>query len=595
MKLWPNWTDWRRPTAPTEREARETAPPDSGRSLRFRLLLTIVVWLVPAAVLSVMQGLDRVYRDVEDVRERLVQTARATATDEQNVLASAEQILRSLANQPEVRSGSPDCDQGLASALRGLSFFVNIARYDSGGNMSCSALRPSEPVRASSASWWSEAQSQSGFFITRPMRHPITGTMAISGILPLRDPSLKFDGVLQIDLDVQWLDFMLRVQQLPQGAVAAIFDSSGALLASNNDQSAVQIFREPVSLANMDRLFAATTPVGESWSYAVAPLLGSTTFIAFAMRDADLFRDTYLHVGTDLLFPVLILALVAGGIWFATDRLVIRWLDYLRRIAAAYARGHYTIRPALNDAPSEFRTLGNALNLMADAVQERDRSLREAVAQKTMLIRETHHRVKNNMQIVMSLLSLQAGQLRDPAAKEALRQAQVRVNALALVHRILHELEDQDSVDLKRLITDLTQQIHEGFGAERRDLRIELDLASCRVPGDAAVPITLFTLEALTNAFKHAFPQSSRGGLIRISLLPIENEQLRLTIEDNGVGTREEKSGGIGSRLIKAFGQQVGGTVSVEPRAGQGTAVCLIFPDPRRKETTRQAAAAVAG
>jgi two-component sensor histidine kinase len=530
-----------------------------------------------------MQGLDRVYRDVEDVRERLVQTARATATDEQNVLASAQQILGALANQVEVRNVAPDCHQTLASALRGLSFFVNIARYDASGRMVCSALSSFEPVDVGETGWWDDAQRLSGFFITRPMPHPITGTLAVSGILPLRDPSLKFDGVLQIDLDVQWLDFMLRVKQLPQGAVAAIFDSTGALLAANNEQAAVQIFQDRVT-PGADELFTAVTPDGESWSYAVAPLLGSTTFIAFAMRDADLFRDTYLHVGTDLLFPVLILGLVAGGLWFATDRLVIRWLDYLRRIAAAYARGHYAIRPELSEAPNEIRTLGDTLNVMADAVQERDRSLRDAVAQKTMLIRETHHRVKNNMQIVMSLLSLQAGQLRDAAAKEALRQAQVRVNALALVHRILHELEDQDSVDLKRLITDLTQQIHEGFGAERRDVRFELDLISRRVAGDTAVPITLFAVEALTNAFKHAFPAGSSGGFVRIALQPADNGQLKLSIEDNGRGVmQEEKSGGIGQRLIKAFAQQVGGTVSIGPRGDGGTIVALMFPDPRYK------------
>jgi two-component sensor histidine kinase len=577
---------------PKERETNLTAPPEGGRSLRFRLLLIIVVCLVPVAVLSLVQVMDRVSRDVEDVRERLIQTARASATDEQNVLASAEQILRAIANQPEVRTVTGDCHQALASALRGLSFFVNIARYDASGAMVCSALNPSEPIHASSSAWWHDAQRQSAFFITRPMRHPITGTVAISGILPLRDPGLQFDGVVQIDLDVQWLDFMLRVKQLPENAVAAIFDSSGGLIAANDEENAVLIFRDRLPLANLQQLSSSTTPEGETWSYAVAPLLGSTTFIAFAMRDADLFRDTYLHVGADLLLPVLVLALVAGGIWFATDRLVIRWLDQLRRIAAAYARGHYTVRPALEDAPSEFKTLGNTLNVMADAVQERDRSLREAVAQKTMLIRETHHRVKNNMQIVMSLLSLQAGQLRDPAAQAALRQAQVRVNALALVHRILYELEDQDSVDLKRLITDLTHQLQEGFGAERRDLKVELDLASRRVSGDAAVPITLFTVEALTNVFKHAFPPGARGGEIRVSLLPVENGMLRLAIDDNGVGSPEEKSGGTGSRLINAFAQQVGGRVSIEPRAGGGTRVGLIFADPRHKEAGRGTAAA---
>jgi two-component sensor histidine kinase len=192
----------------------------------------------------------------------------------------------------------------------------------------------------------------------------------------------------------------------------------------------------------------------------------------------------------------------------------------------------------------------------------------------------------------MSLLSLQAGQLRDPKAQDALRQAQVRVNALALVHRILHEIEDLGAVDLKRLIEDLAHQIHEGFGADRRDLRLELDITARQAPSDLAVPLTLFTVEAMTNAFKHAYPVGARGGLIRVSLLPVDDGKLRLAIEDDGVGLQEKPGGsGIGSRLIHAFAQQVGGTATVSPRDTGGTIVELIFPDPLYDPEITEAAA----
>jgi two-component sensor histidine kinase len=218
---------------------------------------------------------------------------------------------------------------------------------------------------------------------------------------------------------------------------------------------------------------------------------------------------------------------------------------------------------------------------MATAVQDRDRRLREALDHKSLMIKETHHRVKNNLQIVMSLLSLQAGKLRDPAAKDALRQAQMRVNALALVHRILHEIEDMGSVDVQRLIQDLAHQIHEGFGAERRDLRLEVDIAARQAPSDIAVPLTLFTVEALTNAFKHGYPVGARGGVIRVTLAPIGSGRLRLAIEDDGQGVQGEPDGnGIGTRLIQAFAQQIGGTAMVGRRDTGGTVVELIFPDP---------------
>ncbi len=537
--------------------------------------------LLPAAIVSVVQGLDRIQRDNEDVRALLVQTARATASDEQNLLASAEQILRAHANQPDVRQASPACDGALANALLGLSFFPNIMRLDAEGNVVCSAL-PHEPLNFSDRDWWQAAQRTTGFFVSEPDYETLTRSIVIGGVLPLRNADGAFDGTLNIALDVQWLDFMLQARQLPQGAVAALFNQAGSLITATNQDEASEIFRGGVLPELSNQLLTGTGHGGETWSYAVAPLSGSNTYLGFAMPNSVLFRTTYIHVATDLLLPALMLGLASVAIWIATDRLVLRWIVYLRRMAVAYSRGHYAIRPTiLNRAPSEFRTLGDALTNMASAVDERDRSLRDAVAQKSNLIREIHHRVKNNLQIVMSLLSLQAGQLKDQAAKDALRETQIRVNALALVHRILHELENVHLVDISELLTDLVRQVHEGFGAAHRDVALELDILPRQMTSDLAVPLTLFTVEALTNAFKHAFPEESGGGNIRVSLKAVDGASLRLAIEDNGLGLNTRKTGtSIGSRLMRAFSAQVNGTSNINARDGGGTSVTLVFPDP---------------
>ncbi len=519
------------------------------------------------------------------MRELLVQTARATASDEQNLLASAEQILRTHANHPDVRQSLPTCDEALSNALLGLSFFPNIVRVDAAGNVACSALSH-PPTNYSDSGWWQTAQQTTGFFISEPAYEPLTRGIVIGGILPLRNADGSFDGTLNIALDVQWLDFMLQARQLPRGAVAALFNQTGTLITATNQDEAAVIFRGGVLPELSNQLLPGTGLGGEAWSYAVAPLSGSNTYLAFAMPNAVLFQNTYVHVATDLLLPALMLGLASVAIWIATDRLVLRWIVYLRRMAVAYSRGHYAIRPSiLKEAPSEFRTLGEALTTMAAAVDERDRSLREAVAQKSNLIREIHHRVKNNLQIVMSLLSLQAGQLKDAAAREALRETQVRVNALALVHRILHELENVHLVDIRQLLTDLVRQVHEGFGAARRDVALELEIVPRQMTSDLAVPLTLFTVEALTNAFKHAYPEEIGRGTIRISLKAAGEGKLRLAIEDNGVGMNTRTTGtSVGSRLMKAFSAQVGGTSSMEPRPGGGISVTLVFPDPEHRD-----------
>jgi len=202
------------------------------------------------------------------------------------------------------------------------------------------------------------------------------------------------------------------------------------------------------------------------------------------------------------------------------------------------------------------------------------------VAQKTVLIKEIHHRVKNNLQVVMSLLSLQAARLSDPAAQLALRQTRARINALALVHRILYEIDDQSSVNMKHLLEQLAEQTNEGFGGDRRDVRIAVDAVPRIVTGDLAVPLALFTVEALTNAYKHAYPPG-HGGRICVGLAPFNGAKLRLSVEDDGVGFQyEDVNASVGARLIKTFGQQVSGEASISSEQGRGTIVEIVFPDP---------------
>jgi len=589
MKSWRSWIGWLRLKEPPA-ELQDPASGDlrepssaSGWSLRIRLLVTVTIALLPIAALIVLQGVDRARHDTADARAQLAQTALAAATPEQNMLSAAEQILRALANISEVRDVTADCNHDLAEALHGLSFFTNITRLDANGIIVCAALPASVGHNASPSAIWREAHKSASFVVSGEMHSPITNQRVVAGVLPLRNGRGKFLGALAIGLDLRWLDTMVRASDLPKGSVVALFDRQGMVITANRPEIAKALFTRS-NLANAapeGTTASAKDSHGRAWTYATAPLVGHNIFVGFAMRESTLLGSTYVHVGADFLLPFLMIALTWIAIWVVTERQLTRWIVYLTRISAVYRTGRYSIRPSLDGAPTELRLLGEALAGMASSIQDRDRHLREAVAQKTMLIREVHHRVKNNLQIVMSLLSLQAARLQDPASQEALRQARARINALALVHRILYEIEDQSTVDIKRLIADLTEQTHEGFGGDRRDIQVSVDAINCTASGDIAVPLALFTVEALTNAFKHAFPPGQNGGTIRVRLQALDAGQLRLSVEDDGVGfVEEEIDANIGSRLIKTFGQQVGGMAELRSREGQGTIAEIVFPDP---------------
>ncbi|HEY5048130.1 MAG TPA: sensor histidine kinase [Rhizomicrobium sp.] len=524
--------------------------------------------------------MERTTKDVRDVRAQLVASAHMASTPAQNVLAAAEQVARTVANLPSVRNVAAQCSQTLAAAQHGLVYFTNISRLDARGRIVCAASPRSVGLMVRDPRAWTQMATRHDFVVGSSSISRVTHRQVVLALLPLHNAAGVFEGGIGIVIDVRWLDSMVRANTLPSDSVVALFDRAGTILASNRPGVALDLFhRHPDAAAATPR--QAEDRFGHTWMFAIHPLLGNNVFVGFARRQSNLFGTTYIHVGTDILLPFLMIVLAWLAIWAVTERQLTRWIVYLRRLSGAYRAGHYAHKPALAGAPSEIRILGDALSEMASSIQDRDTSLREAVGQKTVLIKEIHHRVKNNLQIVMSLLSLQAARLTDPAAKEALAQARVRINALALVHRILYEIEDQQSVDVKRLLELLAEQTNEGFGGDRRDIHTRVNAMPLRVPGDVAVPIALFTVEALTNAYRHAYPPGT-GGTIRVILAAAGDSRLRLSVEDDGVGIETAPGdASIGVRLIATFGQQLGGGVSVHPNGECGTIAELIFPAPK--------------
>ena len=551
---------------------------EPGWTLRRRLQAIITLALLPVVLVSIFQGVARAQLDMATVHERLLQSARTVAAGDQNLLAAAEQVLRAVGSLSEVRGMNGNCDGVLADTLIGVRYFSNLSRVDADGRVACSAMALAHGLSVKEYAVFKEAQKSDGMVVSNELINRVTGQPVIGGMLALRKPDGTFDGAVAISLDVHWIDYMMRAANLPKGAVVAVYDRSGAVIATNNRAVGTAIARAAISARTSNDVSTALDGRGDAWRFGTASLMGNSIFVAFAQGESKLFGATYLHVGLDFALPILMIGFAWFAIWLATDRQVTQWINYLRRIAAAYRSGHYAIRPDLAEAPVEFKLLGDAMSEMAEGIQDRDRRLREAVEVKSTLIKEIHHRVKNNLQIVMSLLSIQANQVRDLVAKDALLQAQTRINALALVHRILNELEDQSTLDIKQLLEELSHQIAGGMSND--NVRVEVDVTSRVVSGSVAVALALFTVEALTNIFKHAFP-AERQGVIRVAMAPTAGGKLKLTISDDGLGFSMAGTGrSVGSRLIKTFGLQLGGVSSVHSEPGRGTVVDLVFPDP---------------
>ncbi|HEY2835538.1 MAG TPA: cache domain-containing protein, partial [Rhizomicrobium sp.] len=342
---------------------------DRGWTLRQRLLLIITIALLPVAVVSIFQGVERVKRDTGDVSDQLIQSAKTTSADEDNVLTSGEQILRAMGALRDVREMTGNCDAVMADAMIGVSYFTNLSRIDSNGTLVCSAVPLSKGINISKLPIFTAVKAAKGVVVGPKSTSLATGRPVVGTELPLHNPDGSFGGSVAITLDAQWFGYLLRSHPLPPDAVAVIYDRNGAILATNDEKVAPAIAAAAKKAGFPTGASLDAREGGQSWRFGNVALLGNTLFVAFGQREAQLFSQTYLHVGIDFLLPIAMILFAWIAISIATDRQVTQWIAYLRRIAIAYRSGHYTIRPDLADAPSEFKQLGEAMSAMAEGIQ----------------------------------------------------------------------------------------------------------------------------------------------------------------------------------------------------------------------------------
>jgi two-component sensor histidine kinase len=201
----------------------------------------------------------------------------------------------------------------------------------------------------------------------------------------------------------------------------------------------------------------------------------------------------------------------------------------------------------------------------------------QLLLEKEWLLREIHHRVKNNLQIVMSLLNTQAASLRDEAALSAIQESGQRVHAMSLIHQKLYQSESVARIAMPSYIEELIAFLHDSY-MPKQLIRFNLQVEPIEMDVTRAVPLGLIINEAVTNAFKYAFPQGRSGNII-LSLHQIDGMTYQLLISDDGVGLpagfKPSGSRSLGMTLMHGFSEQLGGTLTITGSAG--VSINLVF------------------
>lgn len=586
-----------------------------GRTIQGRLAIIFAVLLLPPTVISLWQAWDSFTEHKLRARLQVRQFAIMTATYEGKFFEDARSTLRRLATEPALRGADTadpaSCNEVLGAAIGRTPEFAQLAFYDPAGDPICGTGEGLASVAG--RDWHAEAQlfgsfAISDYTVTTGSEYPV-----IVAAQAVYERGGELRGVLAATIRLYWLSDFVRDIGLPPGSIFYLIDGNGNVLAGRTATAG----RASPSGPDLADAGASPDPARDRAALSaitgtdLADLLGNRSLADFESEGEDGMRRVFSavalpHGGVTALFGMPATSMlgwleedvtnqmlaIAGmwlsGIiaaWFGARYLVTRWIANLRDMARAYGRGDYAATRAFGRAPEELADLGETLGLMARRIEDREADLRATVTQKDILLREIHHRVKNNLQIVSSLLNIRGDRVEEPAGLAAIDEVKSQVRALALVHRYLYETGDVLEIDLRAFMTELCESTLTALAQASGPVELELDIPPCPIATDRAIPIALLTVEAMTNALKHAFPDG-RPGRITVRFEPSRPGCGRLTIADDGIGMPEEHlrgdaEPGIGLTLIEAFAQQVGGRVEIlgPPAIETGTVIAVTMTE----------------
>jgi two-component system, sensor histidine kinase PdtaS len=422
-------------------------------------------------------------------------------------------------------------------------------------------------------------KSQTAQFIVN--RHgPISGTSILGISEPVFDDGGTYLGYVSMSLPHDVIAAMQSGDDdLDNGGYRLsaywTFDKNGEILTTSTDMDEIAAYLPKnramiTAMSKHGEVFLDASVAGTPMTYAVVPIVEDKVYLMSSWTTGN---DTFWEQfrGPAYLAPAMLL--IAGLIVasFAAEHLVARHIRELSRSIRRISDGDRRLqRLTLSGAPIEIIELADAYREMNMSIIQNEAQLEDALHQKDVLLREVHHRVKNNLQLIASIMNLQLRRAHSPETRSTLKGLQDRVLSLATIHRGLYQTSGMADVNAHELLPDIIRQIINLSTGREKPFDVKTEIASLRLVPDQAVPLSLLLTEALTNAIKYAGAKSSEPGTIRITLSSQSDDYAVLEIwNSKTLGSENEAVSlddgtGLGGQLINAFVQQLGATAEVD-------------------------------
>lgn len=529
--------------------------------MRGRMALLLGLAMLPAGAIAMQVGLNAASARQAAYEETISRRALQSIAAERGAIDEVREMLRVLAASPalqQIQTG--DCREWLGGVAGRYPYVATLAVTADDGRILCSVPAAPPGFRAPQSALRRQAQARDSFTVGYVAQGALSGRPVLAAMEPIHEGTRRV-GFVGASISVESLRQMLDRGRALDGARSALIDSEGRVVVETSQALRGEVVGLPTPEQIRDHLGSDPSFIEvEGGSAVVVPLYPPDLYAVMSWAPE---QPTWRRWGEYLFSigaPLMIWLLAIGAGWFAIEVFVARPLSSLEAAARAFARGEEVEDiPALRNAPDEIRSLRRTLAAMAKTLRGRELRLVEALREERALLREVHHRVKNNLQMVSSLLSIQARGAKDESEGWGLARAHDRVQLLALVHQRIYSSGELRELRLDDLAAEIARQLLQSRGAPARDVRLALDVAASRADVDRAVPLAFLIGESLSSVLDCV----TDAGVVDLTLSLQQEEagETRFAIIASGEAPERFRHAGVGSRLIDAFARQLGAAV----------------------------------
>lgn len=540
-----------------------------SESLRFRVAAVLAAALLPIGVVGIVQN-QTLAQEVQNRSElTLLALTNRAAFGERQIVERAFGAAEALSSVLQLIRDDPEsCRDYLGTYLEttGRYSFIGFLRRD--GTVTCSSAGqalnfsadPNLPTRMANPRPWISAIAE-----------PRVSQESVINILQPAYADGAFSGYISISMPLRLVLDQDDSTARRTPASLTTFNSEGEVLSTESSLEDGFVAR-PVdipltSLTNDESAtFVAMDQSGVERSFALVPIIPG---LAYALAAWPLERDRTTLAGVPnapALVPLLMFIASVAVVFFAVDRLAVRHVTSLRKRMLDFSRTRkLDTQGTKGSLASEFRDLETAFADMAFSLISDEAQMEDALREKNVLLKEVHHRVKNNLQLISSIMNMQMRRADHPETASILKRLQERVLGLATVHRNLYQAENLSQTNAGKLLSELFNALVVSGEEAGRVLNTSGDFDEIILYPDQAVPLSLLASELVTNALKYTQGRGDEPPQIRASLHLIEPGIVRFSCENSVEGEPGGAGGtGLGSQLIRAFAAQLGGKVETE-------------------------------